>query len=173
MNKKQNVFLVGPMGAGKTTVGRFLADELKRDFYDSDHEVEERTGVDIAWIFDVEGEAGFREREVAAIEDLTQLSGIVLATGGGAILRPENRKSLSSRGIVIYLQTDLEEQFKRTERDKKRPLLQTENKEQRIRDLHQQRHPLYQEIADYTFETNSQTVKAVANEILAILLQKD
>ena len=126
MPERRNVILVGPMGAGKSTIGRQLASILNFDFYDSDHEIEARTGADIPWIFDVEGEAGFRKREASMIDELTQLDGVVIATGGGAVTQEENRKNLSIRGIVIYLRTTVEQQLERTARDRNRPLLQTE-----------------------------------------------
>ena len=130
MNKKQNVFLVGPMGAGKTTIGRFLAGELKLEFKDADREIEERCGADISWIFDMEGEEGFRRRETEVIEELAQDSGLCIATGGGAVLKAENRTALMAHGIVVYLKTSVDQQVQRTSRDKKRPLLQTGNPRQ-------------------------------------------
>lgn len=166
---KQNIFLVGPMGAGKTTVGKALAKELNFTFYDSDQEIEETTGVDIAWIFDVEGEEGFRNREVAAIDKLTQLSGIVLATGGGVVEREENSRFLSSRGLVVYLKASIEQQLERTIKDKRRPLLRTDDKESRLRELIERRHQLYNNVADYVFSTDDCTIKAVVNDILSVL----
>ena len=116
-----NIFLVGPMGAGKTTIGRLLAKEMKLDFLDSDHEIESKTGANISWIFDMEGEAGFRERESKMIEELSAHKKIVLATGGGAVLSEQNRRFLQSRGTVIYLMTTINQQVERTRRDQKRP----------------------------------------------------
>ncbi len=161
----QRVFLVGPMGAGKSTIGRYLADARGLEFIDSDTEIEARTGADIPWIFDVEGESGFRERESQVIEELTQRDGIVLATGGGAILRPENRLALSSRGIVAYLYTSVEEQVRRTRRDRKRPLLQGVDPEQTLRELMQVRDPLYREIADVIVDTDAGSPRAVAQRL--------
>ena len=135
MAEKRNIFLVGPMGAGKSTIGRHLADELHLDFYDSDQEIERRTGADIAWIFDLEGEDGFRKREETVINDLTDKQGIVLATGGGSIVTKAVRNRLSARGIVVYLQTTIDKQVARTQRDKRRPLLQNNDPEQVLRDL--------------------------------------
>ena len=166
------VFLVGPMGAGKTTIGRQLAQTLKLEFIDSDLVIEERTGADIPWIFDVEGEEGFRERESKAIDELTLRDGIVLATGGGAVLRPENRAAMSSRGTVVYLHASLERQVERTARDKNRPLLQVEDPEARLRELMAQRDPLYREIADHVVETDSLPARNVAQQ-LARVLQPD
>ena len=142
MAEKRNIFLVGPMGAGKSTIGRHLADELHLDFFDSDQEIERRTGADIAWIFDLEGEDGFRKREENVINDLTDKQGIVLATGGGSIVTKAVRNRLSARGIVVYLQTTIDKQVARTQRDKRRPLLQNENPEQVLRDLAEMRNPL-------------------------------
>jgi len=164
--KVRNIFLIGPMGAGKSTIGRTLAKELKLQFYDSDEVIEARSGADIAWIFDVEGEEGFRKREQKIIEELTQKNNIVLATGGGVIMTPENRNALVARGTVIYLKTSLQQQFERTKRDTKRPLLQTEDLEGRLEDLRQEREPFYEELADISFETDKLTVKAVANNII-------
>ena len=161
-----SLFLTGPMGAGKSTIGRQLARQLRLEFHDSDHEIEQRTGVDIPLIFEIEGEAGFRKREKAVIEELTRLSGIVLATGGGAILDPENRKHLSERGQVIYLHTSVSQQLKRTARDRNRPLLQTEDPRQRLVDLMHVREPLYREIADIVINTDGKHVRDVVREIL-------
>ena len=161
-----NVFLVGPMGAGKTTIGRQLARLLKRDFLDSDREIEQRTGVNIPLIFELEGEAGFRTRERGVIDELTQLPGIVLATGGGAILDPDNRRHLSERGTVVYLETSVEQQLKRTGRDRNRPLLQTEDPKRRLEELLAIRDPLYREIANITVLTDGRTAKDVVNQIL-------
>ena len=166
MKKTQNIFLIGPMGAGKTTIGRHLAQELKREFYDTDLYIEQSTGVDVAWIFEIEGEEGFRKREEIAVEELTQLQGIVLATGGGTVLSAQNRRYLSARGVVIYLETTVEEQLIRVEKDRKRPLLQTPNREERVKVLHQERDALYREIADYTFLTDRHKAKNVVQAIL-------
>lgn len=167
--KVRNIFLIGPMGAGKSTIGRALAKELKLDFYDSDEVIEERTGADIAWIFDVEGEEGFRRREQKVIEELTQNTNIVLATGGGVIMSPENRNALAARGTVIFLRASLQQQFERTKRDTKRPLLQTDDLEAQLEKLRLEREPFYEELADVSFETDKLTVKAVANNIIKYL----
>ena len=161
--KVRNIFLIGPMGAGKSTIGRTLAKELQLEFFDSDEVIEERTGASVSWIFDVEGEEGFRIREQKVIDELTQKNNIVLATGGGVIMTPENRNALAGRGTVIYLKTSLQQQFERTKRDTKRPLLQTDDLEGR---LESQREPFYEELADVSFETDKLTVKAVANNIV-------
>ena len=167
MAEKRNIFLVGPMGAGKSTIGRHLADELHLDFFDSDQEIERRTGADIAWIFDLEGEDGFRKREENVINDLTDKQGIVLATGGGSIVTKAVRNRLSARGIVVYLQTTIDKQVARTQRDKRRPLLQNEDPEQVPRDLAEMRNPLYEEVADYIVDTDDQSARAVANQIIS------
>lgn len=164
--KIRNIFLIGPMGAGKSTIGRALAKEIKLEFYDSDEVIEERAGADIAWIFDVEGEDGFRKREQRVIEELTQKSNIVLATGGGVVMTSENRNALAARGTVIYLKTSLQQQYERTKRDTKRPLLQTDNLNERLLELRDEREPFYEELADISFETDKLTVKAVANNII-------
>lgn len=166
MAEKRNIFLVGPMGAGKSTIGRHLADELHLEFYDSDQEIERRTGADIAWIFDLEGEDGFRLREEAVINDLTDMQGIVLATGGGSVVSKAIRNRLSARGIVVYLQTTIDKQVARTQRDKRRPLLQTDNPEQVLKDLAGERNPLYEEVSDYVVDTDDQSARAVANQII-------
>lgn len=166
MAEKRNIFLVGPMGAGKSTIGRHLADELHLDFFDSDQEIERRTGADIAWIFDLEGEDGFRKREENVIYELTDKQGIVLATGGGSVVNKSVRNRLSARGIVVYLQTTIDKQVARTQRDKRRPLLQTDNPEQVLRDLADERNPMYEEVADYIIDTDDQSARAVANQIV-------
>ncbi len=167
--KVRNIFLIGPMGAGKSTIGRALAKELKLEFFDSDEVIEERAGADIAWIFDLEGEEGFRQREIKVIEELTQKQNIVLATGGGVVISPENRTVLAARGTVIYLKTSLEQQYERTKRDTRRPLLQTENLTERLEELRVARQPYYEELADVSFETDKLTVKAVAHNIIKYL----
>ncbi|MFT6423303.1 MAG: shikimate kinase [Thalassolituus sp.] len=153
------------MGAGKSTIGRLLSQELKFEFYDSDKVIEERCGADIPWIFDKEGEAGFREREVSVIEEMTSVSGIVLATGGGAILREENRRNLASRGTVVYLCTSVEQQLSRTSRDRNRPLLQTPDPEQVLRSLFAERDPLYRSVADIVIETDQRNPRWVVQEL--------
>lgn len=165
MSYSGNIFLVGPMGVGKTTIGRVLADSLGLEFFDSDREIEASTGADIPWIFDVEGESGFRIRETRMIEQLTQNKGIVLATGGGAVISAENRKWLKARGVVVYLRAPISQQVERTSRDKTRPLLQTPNPEQKIRELMGIREPLYQEVADMVVDTYRRNPKTVSQEI--------
>ena len=162
---KQNVFLVGLMAVGKSTVGRLLARALNAEFVDSDHIIEERAGADIAWIFDVEGEQGFRDREEQVIEELTQRRGIVLATGGGVALRACNRKILAARGIVVHLDSPLERLVERTQRDKRRPLLQQGDLRETLSRLQADRAPLYAEIADYRFVTDRQGPKVLARMI--------
>jgi shikimate kinase len=161
-----NIILVGPMGAGKSTIGRLLAKELRFPFKDSDKEIEQRTGANIPWIFDVEGEQGFREREQAAIADLCQLDGVVLATGGGAVMRKENREALHAGGRVVYLHTSVAQQIGRTARDRNRPLLRTGNPAQVLGDLMALRDPLYREIADLVIETDERPPRMVVQEIL-------
>ncbi len=161
----QSIFLVGPMGSGKSAVGRRLARDLHRDFIDSDTFIEQRTGVEIAYIFDKEGEAGFRKREQDAIDVLTRRDGIVLATGGGVVLAPESRAWLASRGRVVYLHATVVQQLKRTRRSKDRPLLQAGDREQTLTDLMAIRDPLYREIAELCVETDGCVVVAVAAEV--------
>jgi shikimate kinase len=169
MKRSVNLFLIGPMGAGKSTIGRQLAKELKLEFYDADQEIEARTGADIAWIFDVEGEEGFRKRESMVIDELSQLQGIVLATGGGAVLNAENRTRLAARGTVVYLYTTVEQQVRRTAKDKRRPLLQTPTPESTLKDLMGSRDPLYREVADVVVATDGRTVRSVALEVIRLL----
>lgn len=166
MAEKRNIFLIGPMGAGKSTIGRHLADELHLEFYDSDQEIEKRTGADIAWIFDLEGEDGFRAREESVINDLTDKQGIVLATGGGSVVSKAVRNRLSARGIVVYLQTTIDKQVARTQRDKRRPLLQNDDPESVLRKLAEERNPMYEDAADYVVDTDEQSARAVANQII-------
>lgn len=162
---KPNIILVGLMAVGKSTVGRLLAQSLGLVFFDSDEVVEERAGAPISWIFDVEGEGGFRDREQQVIEDLTGREGIVLATGGGAVLRQENREAMASRGVVIHLDSPLERLLERTRRDRKRPLLQQGDPRATLARLRAEREPLYREIADYRFVTDRQGPKALARQI--------
>lgn len=166
MQDLPNLILIGPMGAGKSTIGRLLAAELSRDFHDSDHEIQARCGADIPWIFDVEGEAGFRLREEQVIDDLTVLAGVVIATGGGAVLREDNRRRLRERGTVIYLFTTVEQQLKRVAKDRNRPLLQRPDREQVLRDMFESRDPLYRATADVVVRTDRRSPRAVVNEIL-------
>jgi len=166
MNIPGSLFLIGPMGAGKSTIGRQLSKRLNMAFQDSDHEIEARTGVDIPLIFELEGEAGFRRREQTVIEELTRNPGIVLATGGGAILDPENRRHLSTRGQVIYLHASVNQQLKRTRRDRNRPLLQTADPRARLEELMAIRDPLYREIADIIIETDGKRVRDVVKQII-------
>ncbi|MGB5490476.1 MAG: shikimate kinase AroK [Woeseiaceae bacterium] len=166
MKHPKNIFLVGPMGAGKSAVGRQLARTLHLTFMDSDDEIESRTGVDIPFIFEKEGEAGFRKREAAAIEDLTKIDGVVLATGGGAIVDAENRSLLGGRGYVIYLFTSVDQQFARTSRGRERPLLENGDRREILEALLNDRDPLYREIADLVVETDGRKVHSVAKEII-------
>ncbi|MGB0834360.1 MAG: shikimate kinase AroK [Psychrobium sp.] len=166
MAEKRNIYIVGPMGAGKSTIGRQIAQQLHLEFVDSDAEIERRTGAEIAWVFDVEGEEGFRKREADVISDLTEQQGVVLATGGGSIITKEVRNKLSARGLVVYLETTIDKQLARTQRDKRRPLLRSENPRQVLEDLAQVRNPLYEEIADLTVQTDDQSAKLVAKEII-------
>jgi shikimate kinase len=161
-----NIFLIGPMGSGKSAVGKHLAKILDMQLYDSDTEIERITGVDIPFIFEKEGEAKFREREIEVINNLTQLNGIILATGGGAILSPLNREHLKTRGKVVYLQTSVEQQLERTRQTRHRPLLNTADPEKKLRDLLALRAPLYQSIATLTVSTDHRRVHAVAIDII-------
>jgi shikimate kinase len=163
----RRVFLVGMMGAGKTTVGRQLAKRLGKTFYDADREIEARTGVSVAVIFDIEGETGFRKREAEAIEQLTALDDIVLATGGGAVLDPRNREHLKSRGFVIYLHALPGVLWQRTRSDKSRPLLQGGDPRERLESLYAERDPLYRDVADLVVETGRQGIGPLLSQVLA------
>ena len=160
------VYLVGPMGAGKTTIGKLLADELCLELVDVDREIESRSGVDIPWIFDREGEAGFRIRETAALKELSQLDGVLISTGGGAVISAENRQIMMSTGTVIYLHTSVDEQVRRTSRDRKRPLLQNDDPRRVLSELMAIREPLYREIADVILDTDSRSPKLVAQDLI-------
>ena len=166
MKHAQNVFLIGPMGAGKSAVGRQLARLLHLDFVDSDDEIESRTGVDIPFIFEKEGEQGFRQRESRVIDDLSQREGIVLATGGGAVIDADNRNRLGARGYVVYLRTSIDQQLARTRKGRERPMLEGDDPRTILENLMADREPLYLEIADLTVDTDGRKVRAVANEIL-------
>ena len=169
MKKKNttNIYLIGPLGAGKSSVGKCLAQLAQLDFYDSDHEVERLTGVDISWIFEVESEAGFRKREAETIATLTQLNHIVLSTGGGTIMNKTNRRLLRENGIVVYLQVSLDRQVKRTARKKQaRPMLIIYNTREKLEQLNQIRNPLYEEIANLTYRTDDLSPHALALQIL-------
>jgi shikimate kinase len=165
MQGKQSIFLVGPMGSGKTAVGRYLARLFHYAFHDSDADIEAKTGVDIPFIFEKEGEEGFRIRERESIERLTQLESIVLATGGGAIIDPANRRALAERGVVVYLATSVNQQIERTRYGRHRPLLHDTDPEQKLSDLMARRAVLYAEIADLTVSTDGRRVQLVAEEI--------
>ncbi|TAK46057.1 MAG: shikimate kinase AroK [Betaproteobacteria bacterium] len=166
MKRTSNLFLVGLMGAGKTTVGRLLARRLRRPFYDSDHEVEHRCGVEIAVIFDIEGEAGFRARESQVIDELSALDAVVLATGGGAVLDPANRRRLAARGTVVYLHALPADLYPRIRHDRKRPLLATPDPRLRLEQLYAQRDPLYREVADCVVDTGRQSASVLASDLL-------
>ena len=170
---QQNIFLVGLMGSGKTTVGRLLAKKLGMRFVDSDHEIEARTGATVSWIFEIEGEDSFRRREVETIDDLTSQKGVVLATGGGAVVHPENRKNLKARGTVIYLRATVNNILQRTMHDKSRPLLQTENRRQKIEELSRQREKFYSEVADIIIDTGRPNVHAMVQTIMNQLANPD
>ncbi len=164
--KKRNLFLVGLMGAGKTTIGRVLARRIAYAFVDTDREIESRTGVSLPTIFEIEGEEGFRRREALVIAEFARLSGQVIATGGGAVLHPDNRRSLKANGLVIYLDVPLSTLSERTRHDKNRPLLQVSNPLQKLRELHLARDPLYREVADLVISGSRLTAQVVLNQLL-------
>jgi len=167
VGRPANIFLVGMMGAGKTTAGRLLARRLGRHFIDTDHEIEARCGVGIPLIFEIEGEAGFREREARAIEELTAQDDVVLATGGGAVLRADNRRRLAARGTVIYLHAPPAALYRRVRSDRNRPLLATDDPLARLEALYAERDPLYREIADVVVETGAQSARSLSRALLA------
>ena len=160
-----NLFLIGMMGAGKTTVGRLLARRLRLRFFDSDHEIERRCGVKVPTIFDIEGESGFRLRESQTLAELTSLDEIVLATGGGAVLAEENRRCLAGRGTVVYLCARPEDLYERVRQDRNRPLLATADPLARLRELYAERDPLYRAVADVVIDSGSLSVQAVTRAI--------
>lgn len=166
---RQNIFLIGPMGSGKTTIGKQLARKFGLDFFDCDQELERLTGASVNLIFDLEGETGFRQRETQLLDMLTAKSGVLIATGGGAICNEENRRLLQSRGFVVYLKTSIESQLKRLSHDKSRPLLQAEDREQRLRQLARVRNPIYAEIADLIFITRNSSIHVTAKALAAAI----
>ncbi len=167
MSNPKNIYLIGPMGSGKTSVGKFLAKLKKTTFYDSDEEIERRAGVSVAWIFEKEKEAGFRKREEEAIAILTKLKGTIIATGGGSVLSEKNRNQLKSTGTVVYLRVSLNDQLERTRRRKgKRPLLNQPNPKEKLEALNQAREPIYRELADLIYDTDNKEPIAIAKQIL-------
>ena len=165
----ENIYLVGPMGAGKSTIGRQLAKQLRKEFVDCDHELEKRTGADIPLIFELEGEDGFRKREADMLAELVQRRGVVLATGGGVIQRNDNRSKLITHGFVIYLRAPLELLYERTAKDRNRPLLQTDDPKARIKELFEERDPLYQQVADLVIDTDRRSLRYVVRDIMDVL----
>jgi shikimate kinase len=163
---ERHVILIGPMGAGKSTIGRLLSEQFNFDFVDLDKEIEDRSGATIPWIFDIEGEQGFRERESGALEEIISCPPLILATGGGCVLSKENRATFYRSGISVYLATSVEQQLVRTAKDKNRPLLQTGNPEEVLKKMAVVRNPLYQECADLVIDTNGKPPKMVVQEIL-------
>ncbi len=169
MTMLTNIFLIGPMGVGKTTIGHLLAKALYMTFIDSDQEIEKRASVSIPLIFEHEGEAGFRQRERAAIADLTTHHDVILSTGGGVVLDINNRKHLQNRGYVIYLHASVDELLERTAQNNNRPLLQTENPRERLETILNERHPLYTAVADATIETGQRNIRQVLKAIITHL----
>jgi len=166
MKHPRNIFLIGPMGAGKSAVGRYLARTLHLSFVDSDDEIESRTGVDIPFIFEKEGESGFRKREAVVIDDLSKMEGVVLATGGGAVIDTQSRSRLGGRGFVVYLFTSVDQQLLRTRKGRERPLLGSNDPRATLQELLDTRDPQYREIADLVVETDGRKVRSVADEII-------
>jgi len=161
-----NIFLIGPMGAGKSSIGKRLANKINRKFYDSDRVLEERTGVVITTIFELEGENGFRHRESAILKELVELDKTVIATGGGIVLQKFNRELMKANGTIVYLQASVDAQLKRTRRDKKRPLLHTNNRHAKLTDLAKERNPIYEELADITINTDRQSINSSVAQII-------
>ena len=172
MKSIPNIFLIGPMGVGKTTIGRKLAHKTGRMFYDSDAELEKQTGATVNLIFELEGEEGFRKRERRLLSKLTMLSNIVLATGGGAVLDKENRKNLASKGVVVYLRIGIEVLLDRTLKDTKRPLLQTQNTELTLQKILQEREPLYCEMADFIIDAQGLSIDGATSKITTALSEQ-
>lgn len=168
----QNIYLIGPMGSGKTTIGRHLARMFGMDFYDCDHELERLTGASVSLIFDLEGEAGFRLRENLLLKQLTAKTGVLIATGGGIVCNEENRRLLRAHGLVVYLKTSIENQLRRLDKDKSRPLLQAEDKTQRLLDLARVRNPLYDATADLVFSTRNSSVYATAKALSSAIMER-
>ena len=166
MSLPKRVVLVGPMGAGKSTIGRMLAKELGYRFLDSDRIIEERCGANIPWIFDVEGESGFRERETAMLKELSEEPGTVLATGGGAVMRSDNHALLKSDAMVVYLRASIDQQIERTRKDRNRPLLQNDNPEAVLRKLFALRDPIYTELADIVMHTDRKSPRLVVRQLV-------
>ena len=164
-----NIFIVGPMGSGKSTVGKIISDEMFLNFFDTDEEIESRTGASIDWIFDLEGEEGFRGRESDILDEMVKKNSIVLSTGGGIILSDDNRELLSSRGTVFYLSTPISVQVERTAKDKDRPLLENGNAEEILTKLHKERKAFYEEVSDHIVETENKSSKEVAAEIVSLV----
>jgi len=162
----RNIILIGPMGSGKSTIGNIIARRLNREFMDSDHFIEKRTGVDIARIFDIEGEQGFRDRESNALRELLSENNRVIATGGGSVLRDENRQLLKQKGYIVFLDTTVIQQLQRLRRDKKRPLLQTENPRERLETLLLERRPIYLDLADLVVKTDKRMARRLAADII-------
>jgi shikimate kinase len=169
---KQNIFLIGPMGSGKTSIGKHLAKMFGLKFYDCDHELERLTGASVNLIFDLEGETGFRLRETGMLNQLTEKNGVLIATGGGAVCNEDNRRMLRSRGFVVYLKTSVDHQLKRLSHDKSRPLLQAEDRAQRLVDLARVRNPLYETTADLVFKTRNSTVYASAKALYSAIQEQ-
>ena len=165
-NKNNNIFLIGPMGSGKTSVGKLVANKLSKKFLDTDSEIESITGVDITYIFDIEGEAGFRKREEKVVEEATQMQNIVLATGGGAIESKNSRRCIRDNGFVVYLETNIEDQLKRVTPNNRRPLLRTSNPEQKLKELATKRKKFYESIATLVVQTKGQKPKVLAEKII-------
>jgi shikimate kinase len=167
--KSNNIILIGPMGAGKTTIGRQLAKKLSKQFYDSDHEIEQKTGADIPLIFELEGEEGFRKRESQVLSELVSRQNVVLSTGGGAVLDPQNRKAFTENGIIIYLKSTAEKLFSRIADDKRRPLLQSDDRLNKIKTILDEREPIYLELADEVIDTQDLGIKQITQKIIELI----
>lgn len=169
----QNIYLIGPMGAGKTSIGKQLARKLHLKFYDSDHVIEEQTGATIPWIYDIEGESGFQQREIKVISELTKLKGILLATGGGTVALLQNRQALTeSQGIIIYLKTSLEGQIERVKYSKKRPIITGDERIPFLKKIRAQSEPFYEQLANISYNTDNKSLHLVVNDLLHILIKE-